>query len=119
MATFNYEFEELPLVVAPGIEAALINGCAEIEYTCSADWQIKSVAVEGYRHISQAERDAGQKPWVYIPASSALEFIILGRLNNEWAGKVRDAVSDQIEADHESAADVAADYRRDSMREAV
>jgi hypothetical protein len=38
MATFTYEFEELPLVIAKGIPAALINGCAEIAFDRDGEW---------------------------------------------------------------------------------
>lgn len=115
--SFPWEFSELPLVVMPGIEAAVINGMAEVEYTHGGDWQIKSVCVEGFRNLTMAERAKGIKPWVYIPASAALEHVILGRLDNEWRSKVSDAVAAQIEIDREAAADDAADYRREARRE--
>ena len=103
MNTFDFKFEELPLVLAPGIEAALINGKAEIEYSRDGHWQINSISVEGYRQITQAERAASVKPWVYIPASATLEAIIVGRLNKEWRSKIVDAVREQIADDREAA----------------
>lgn len=115
MPTFNYEFEELPLVVAPGVEAALINGQAEIEYGYDGNWQILNVMVEGHRQLTQEERAAGVKPWVYIPAHTAIDALVVGRLGHEWRSKVNEAVTEQIEGDRESRADDYADYRRERL----
>lgn len=115
MNILSFEFEELPLVIAPGIEAALVNGLAEVEYTRDGEWQIKSISVEGHQRITQAERDAGKSPWVYIPASVALEHVIVGRLDNEWRDKVQSAVGEQIAEDRQCAADDRADMRRDQL----
>lgn len=113
--TFTYNFEELPLAICPGIEGALINGSAEIEYDRNG-WQVKEVFVEGYKHLTQAERAADVKPWVMIPAPTALDHLIVGRLNNEWRGKVDNALSDHIESERESAPDTRADRRLELVR---
>lgn len=120
MNQFVFSFEELPLVIAPGIEAALINGQAEIEYDRGGDWQVKHISVEGHRALTLDERAAGEKPWVYIPASAAIEFIILGRLNEEWFDNIQSCVSIHVEEDRQCAADDYADMKRDErMLEAV
>lgn len=113
MATFQYTFEELPLVIAPGIDAALINGRAEIEYSRDGSWTISSIEVEGYRKLTLAQRTAGEKSWVYLPASEAIVGIISGRLEREWSEKIDDAVAEQIDADSEAAADDYADMKRE------
>jgi hypothetical protein len=105
MNTMTFDFDELPLVLAPGVEAAFVNGRAEIEYSSDGLWEITEVSLEGYRKLSFEERADGVKPWVYIPASAHLEHLIIGRLDNEWQHKVQEAVSEQIAEDRACAAD--------------
>lgn len=115
MSTFTFEFEELPLVIANGIEAALINGCAEIKYDRSGHWDVDSVSVEGYQPLTPEERAAGKRPWVYIAAPADLSVTIAYRLEQEWFDKVQDAVNDEIASDREEAAERRYDQRRDDM----
>jgi hypothetical protein len=110
----SYEFEELPLVIHNGIEAALINGMAEIKYDRSGHWDVDSVAVEGHQNLTPEERARGVKPWVYVKATPELEIAIQYRLEQEWFGKVQDAVNEQLAADREDAAEQRADMRRDA-----
>lgn len=111
MKTFTFVFEELALVTLPNIEAALINGQVEVEYTHDADWQLGDISVEGYRRLTQAERDAGKKPWVYVPAPPELAAMIAGRLQREWRDRVSAAVCEQIASDREEAAEMRAEMR--------
>lgn len=111
----SFEFEELPLVIIGGIEAGLINGCAEILYDRQGCWQVDSVSVEGHQSLTQQERAAGKRPWVYIGAPDALVSLIETRLCGEWSGKVQDAINEQLASDREDAAEVRADMRRDHM----
>ena len=106
----SFEFEELPLEIAPGIEAALINGLADIEYTRDGEWWITSVSVEGHQKLTLAERAAGKKPWVYIPASTKLEDMICHRLENEWFDKVQDAIREHLADEYDNRADMRRDY---------
>ena len=109
MPTFFYEFEELPLVIHNGIEAALINGIVVIEYNRRGEWHTRTVSVEGF-----GERDAnGKRQWPQIPAPTALAAIIVGRLEHEWEIRVQDAVNERIEEDHQRAVDDYADMRRE------
>ena len=114
MSTFTYEFEELPLVIANGIPAGLINGCAELEFDRGGNWEIESVAIEGYQSLTKAERAAGKKPWIYVAAPAAIAWIIEERLTGAWRDRVQDAVNEQIEAERENAAE----YRAEMHREA-
>lgn len=113
--SFNFVFEELALVTLPHIEAALINGQVEVEYTHDADWQLGDISVEGYRKLTQAERDAGKKPWVYVPAPPELAAMIAGRLQREWRDKVFNAVLEQIGIDREEAAEMRTEMRREEL----
>lgn len=114
MKTFNYEFEELPLVIHEGIEAAFINGSAEIEYSKTGEWKIGSISVEGF-----GERVNGKRQWPQVPVPDELAAIILKRLDGEWYDRLYSAVIERISEDRECAADDYADMRRDRMRESV
>ena len=108
-STFMMPFDELPLVIHRGIEAALVNGAVEIEYSRGGDWGTGQVTVEGF-----GERDAsGKRQWPQVPAPPAIAAIIVQRLEKEWAHKVQDAVREQLAADREDALEMRADMRRD------
>lgn len=113
MATFTYEFEELPLVIANGIPAGQINGCAELTFDRNGVWQVQSVCVEGYQTLTQAERSAGKKPWVYVAAPDAISAIVEERLSGEWSFRVQEAIREAIEAEREAAAEYRAEMRRE------
>lgn len=109
----SFEFEELPLVITNGIEAGLINGCAEVKYDRGGHWEIDSISVEGHQKLTPDERTAGKRPWVYVAAPSDLEYMIQYRLEQHWFDKVQDAVNEQLASDREDAAEVRAEMRRD------
>lgn len=110
----SFEFEELPLVIADGIPAGLINGCAEIKYNRYAGWSVDSVSVEGYQPLTPEERAAGKKPWVYIAAPDEIAALIELRLDDsEWSDRISNAVQEQLASDREDAAEARADMRRD------
>lgn len=107
--SFMYSFDELPLVVRDGIEAAPISGKAVVEYDREGGWGTGQVLVEGY-----GGRDAtGKMLWVCVPAPMALAAMIVHRLENEWCGRVQEAVDETIAHDRECGVDDAADMRRD------
>ncbi|MBR0868908.1 hypothetical protein JQ633_00950 [Bradyrhizobium tropiciagri] len=110
MATFNYTFEELPLVIANGIPAGLINGQAEIIYSRAGDWAASNITLEGF-----GERVNGVRQWPQVQAPASIAEIVRGRLHTEWASKVRAAVIEAISEDRESEADDRADARRAAM----
>ncbi len=111
----SFEFEELPLVIANGIEAALINGCAEIEYSRDGFVRIDSISVEGHQNLTQDQRDAGKRPWVYVAAPDEITTLIGQRLECEWFGRVQNAINEQLASDREDAAEQRADMRRDHL----
>jgi hypothetical protein len=113
MATFSFEFEELPLVIANGIPAGLINGCAELKFDRNGNWEVASVAVEGYQTLTQAERAAGKKPWIYVAAPFEIASLVEDRLSKEWSERVQDAVREQLEHEREDAAEARAEMRRE------
>ncbi len=68
MQTLIYSFEELPLVIYNGIEAAFINGQAEVLYQSASDWHLGDISVEGF-----GERDGyGKRSWPQVPAPLAM-----------------------------------------------
>lgn len=109
----SFGFEELPLVITNGIEAGLINGCAEIQYDRNGHWDVDSVCVEGHQSLTQEERAAGKRPWIYVAAPTDLGVLITYRLEQDWYGKVQDAVNEQLASDREEAAEIRAEMRRD------
>lgn len=109
----SYEFSELPLVIANGIEAGLINGCAEIKFDRGGEWYVESVSLEGYQNISQEEREAGKRPWIYVAAPMELTDLIAARLENEWFDNVQDTVNEQLARNREAAADTRSEMRRE------
>jgi hypothetical protein len=111
----SFEFEELPLVITNGIEAGLINGCAEIKYGRNCHWEIDSISIEGWQHLSMEEREAGKRPWIYVAAPDEIATLIGQRLEGEWHDRVQDAVNEQLASDREDAAEMRADMRRDHM----
>lgn len=113
MSTFTYEFEELPLVIANGIPAGQINGCAELTFDRDGNWKIQSVCVEGYQTLTPEQRSAGKKPWIYVTAPDEIAAIVEQRLSNEWSFRVQDAIREAIEAEREAAAEYRADLRRE------
>lgn len=123
MPTFNFEFEDLPLVIEGGYEAGLVAGFAEVSYSRSDayDWTIVDIALDGHRASSlyeailEAEGGATASPRrkpVYLDSTSPIHGMIYHRLENEWQKKVQRAVDDQIAEDREAESDNVADYRR-------
>lgn len=123
--TFQFCFDELPLVIENGFEAGLITGEATISYSGDEEWGIEGISFDGYRRNRWTVEDhwiASQtgkplpsydrKP-VTLDATSPLHGIIYHRLENEWRGKVSNAVQEQIEEDRQCAADEYADMKRD------
>ncbi|HEX7893596.1 MAG TPA: hypothetical protein VF447_05335 [Terriglobales bacterium] len=108
MANLSYTFEELPLVIAGGIPAGLINGQAEITYSRDGDWAVSSITLEGF-----GERVNGVRQWPQVSAPAPIVTIVCDRLNNEWHSKVQDAVNEAISEDRQCAADDYADMRRE------
>jgi len=108
MATFIYQFSELPLIIANGVEGALTNGQAEIEFDRDGTWEVNHIWVDGYRNASKEEIAKGSRPFVsdlaLLPAGNELDFLISQRLVGEWHGRVQDAVREQLEVEHEAAA---------------
>ena len=108
----SFEFEELPLVITNGIEAGLINGCAEIRYGRNCHWSIDSISIEGWTNLTPEERAAGKSLWTYVAAPYEIAALIGQRLESEWHDRVQDAVNEQLCVDREDAAEMRADMRR-------
>jgi len=111
--TLIFKFEELPLVIDLGAEAGLVNGQAVISYWNDGQWSVSSLALDGHRERSEAERDAdralGKKliprfEHKLVPLDGdPLHTLIWTRLNDEWHDRVQDAVREAIAAEREVA----------------
>ena len=113
---YTFEFEELPLVMLNNIEAALINGCAEIRFDRSGHWDVDSVMVEGYQPLTPEQRAAGKNRWVYILAPDEIAIMVTRRLEQEWFDKVQDAINEHLAEGREAAREAAAEARYEDRR---
>jgi hypothetical protein len=99
--SFFYEFEDLPLAIVDGVPVALINGKASIDYANRDDWAIDFIYIEGHQPNAQ-----GYDLVTYVPAPGDLVDLIEHRLlDDDWIGKLQNAVDDQIDADLKSVAE--------------
>lgn len=114
MANLHYTFEELPLVIAGGIPAGLINGQAEIAYSRDGGWTVSSVTLEGF-----GERVNGVRQWPQVSAPAPIVTIVCNRLYNEWFERVQNAVHEAIEGACESRLANTRDHNLKLVREAV
>lgn len=58
MASFQFDFEELPAIVLPdGTEGALQNGSAEVRYFRDGEWGIGTIWVDGFRKNADGKFD--------------------------------------------------------------
>lgn len=90
--TFIYRFDELPLAVVNGIEAAYVSGQAEIELLSGGYFVVGDVSLEGF-----GERMNGVRQWPMVPAPVLLAGIIRDRLYGEWRSRVLTAGSEHLE----------------------
>lgn len=112
---FDFEWDEMPLVIVDGIPAALINGMAAIKYDRHGHWTVspEDIAVEGYQTLTTEERARGVRPWIYVSAPYDIGVLIAHRLEQEWFDKVQDAVNEHLATDREDAREAQHDARRD------
>lgn len=130
MPTFNFEFEELPLLIVDGFGAGHVSGHAEISYNQSdpSYWRVRRIALDGWRPRTKEEIENSKMPMssiifvespVWLDPDMPLYDMIHCRLECEWQQIVSNAVADQIAEDREAEADNAADYRRDRYPDGV
>lgn len=92
MHTFTLRFDELPLAIVNGIEAAYVSGQAEIQMMTGGYFNVGDVDLEGF-----GERVNGKRQWPMVPAPDAIAPIIRVRLYNEWRQRVLTAALEHIE----------------------
>jgi hypothetical protein len=108
--SFTFPLDEIPLVIENGVEAGLVNGKAEIEYSPDGEWIIMEITLDGANHTVVN----GKRVWPQVACPPVIAAIIDNRLNKEWYGRVCDAVLEQIASDRDDAAEQQADMRRDA-----
>lgn len=126
--SFNYEFEELPLIVSGGFEAGLLNGSAEINYFATDDWSVGTVSLDGHRrrvwtaeemearHLAGLPCPMFERNSVPLRPASDLAGAIKHRLEHEWRQAVQDALNEHIAEERECAAGDEADRRHDERK---
>lgn len=87
-----FRFDELPLAIVNGIEAAFISGQAEVEILGGGYFNVGDVSLEGF-----GERVRGVRQWPMVPAPEPIAAIVRERLNTEWRKRVLNACSDHLE----------------------
>ena len=107
--TFTYTLDEIPLVVNDGLEAAFVNGEAEIEYSRDGEWMILGITLDANSTMID-----GKRKWIQTAAPPVIAAIIDERLNKEWFDRVQEAVREQLASDREDALEQRAEMRRDA-----
>lgn len=122
--TLTFQFEELPLVVEGGIEAADVAGSAEIAYGGDGAWTIRSIALDGARRLAHPAHEiaAAARAGRSLPAfarhsilldeGDPLYLRIYHRLEHDWHARVQTMVIEQLANDRDAHADTRADRRR-------
>jgi hypothetical protein len=127
--TTTFTFDELPLQILNGFECGLVAGSAEISYNRDMEWGIESISLDGNKSIrwtleEYADRFKNGLPCpsyehksVALDEGTPLYLMIYDRLENEWRGKVQDAVADQLVEDRAEAAEERAECRYNQRRD--
>ena len=99
--TLQFRFEELPLVVDDGFEAAEVSGAAEIGYHGDGEWCVRAIALDGARRLPPPTPAAMPGPppprfarrLVALDDGDPLFLRILDRLEHALADRVAEAVA--------------------------
>lgn len=114
--TLDFHFEDLPLVMEAGFEAAEVSGAAEIAYHGDGEWCVRAIALDATRRLSPSDalttgaRFARTR--LALDDGDPLFLRILDRLEHGWASRVGDAVADALAQARAAAPDTRADRRR-------
>ena len=96
MSLVEFKFEELPLIVAGGVEAGLVTGHANIHAHPGGEWFVDEVFLDGYR---KAKVGFDVVP-VEIERTSPLFLMIIDQLETgRFKSAVEDAVTSALDAD--------------------
>jgi hypothetical protein len=106
----TFEIDELPLVIADGVEAGLVNGKAELEYSRDGEWLIIGITLDASTSVITK---SGKRRYPQVDCPAVIAAIIDERLNKEWRDHVQCAVREQIEADREDAKEAYYEARRE------
>ncbi len=113
MATLEYEFCEMPLIIDLGFEAGLVNGSADISYHSDGEWGIRKIYLDGFSTI----KNGGEFKRKSVEVEQGpLYDMIAERLLGEWHDRVQDRVNQQVIADGSIAHRF--DHRHDSLKHA-
>jgi hypothetical protein len=125
--TFQFYFDELPLMIENGFEGCLVSGNAEISYSREGEWCVESISFDSRRKIKHSldaymeAAKAGvflksyEDKTVELDRGTPLHSIIYDRLENEWRDHVNEAIQEQLASDREDAAEQRAEMRRDAL----
>jgi hypothetical protein len=101
----DFEFEELPLLVAGNAEAGLVDGAATIT-PCLGGFRVDEIYLRAYGNPDMK--------WIKVDPRSALHDMIVNRLESgRWEDLVRDALAEYRQDMREQAAEERYNMRRD------
>lgn len=111
----TFSFDELPLVIRDGFNAAQIAGEAEIAYFAADDFLVGTISLDGFR---RCENKLGHdRKQIVLANDEPLAIWIKHRLENACRQMVADAIEDDINEREDAEADTLADYRLSLRRE--
>lgn len=106
----TYSFYELPLILENGIQAAMVEGEAEINYTRDVwDYTIKSISLNSF-----SEKDRSWK-CVALDEGNPLYSILYDRIEHFACDNVQEAIREQLAEDRNEAAEMRYEMRRDDI----
>ena len=114
--TFSWTFDEIPLVIdANGVEAGLVSGEAEIEYSSDGEWSIENITLQGF---GARLTPTASVPGTQVECPLVIAAIIDNRLNKEWYTRRLQQMPSAISSSRTAStlANSEADYRRDDRR---
>src|SRR5574337_1117989 len=87
--TLTFQFEELPLIVADGFVAGLLNGSAEINFCDEGEWSVGAIYLEGYKDGKTAPVEVDTCSEIYL---NILDHLERGRFKSLIEDEIREAL---------------------------
>jgi hypothetical protein len=127
MSEFDFQFEELPVVVDLGFEAGLVDGTATIKFEASGEWWVDGITLDGSRRRSENERQAEKADTGLTAKLYEIKPVKVDRASYSWLyaaitdqlenGRFKDSVEDEVRKEMAAHRADAADQRREQLRD--
>lgn len=90
--TITFQFEELPLLVADGWVAGLIDGSAEINFHDDMEWSVGAIYLDGYRGRERKPVEVDTRSEIYL---NILDHLERGRFKSLIEDEIRETLEDR------------------------